>query len=287
MATEGRLDVILFALTGFGNPVLEALLKDNRVNLQAVFTIKYDTPFPHYAERQLLELCQEKQVVCYHNVKVGSEEGIGLLHKHSPDLIIVATFKQILKRNVITLPSLGIVNFHPSLLPHYRGPCPSNAALLNDDAVTGVTVHYVTEGLDEGDILLQRFLDIGEQDNDGILRKKLARLSGEMIPELVDLFSGFTKPIGISQAHAAASLAPKPTVEDGYLESTSEIENIRRKMRALNPLPGTSIQVGAKRIPVDRFDLSTDSRLDGLYESETAVDIVRASHAIRLYKQAN
>lgn len=287
MAKEGRLDIILFALTGFGNPVLEALLNETRVNVQAVFTIKYDTPFPHYPERQLLELCQEKQIVCYHNVKVGSEEGIELLRKHAPDLIVVATFKQILKRNVITLPPLGIVNFHPSLLPRYRGPCPSNAALLNDDAVTGVTAHYVTEGLDEGDILLQRPIAIREQDNDGLLRQRLAALSGEMIPELVDLFSGFTKPIGKSQDHALASLAPKPTIEDGFIEPSADIEDIRKKMRALNPLPGTTIRVGAKRIPVDRYDLSTDSRLDGLYESETAVDIVRASHAIRLYKQAN
>lgn len=280
-----KLRVILFALTGFGNPVLEALLQDTRVNVEAVFTVKYDQPFPYYAERQLIELCGEWGVACYYGVRVASDEGMALLRRHSPDLVVVSTFKQILKENVLCLPKLGVVNFHPSLLPRYRGPCPTNAVLYNDEKITGVTVHYVTEELDEGNVLFQRSIAINETDNDGQLRQKLAMLAGELIPELVGMFAGFTKPVGAPQDNSLVSFAPKPTVEDGYLEPTFDINTIRRKMRAFNPLPGTSILVGDRRVAVDRFELCQDNRPNGLYEGNNAIDLIIDSQAIRLYKK--
>lgn len=285
MGVNSSLKIVLFALPGFGNMVLEALLKDARVSVKAVFTVKYENPFPYYKERQLVDLCNERGVNCYHGVKVGSDEGIELLRQLSPDLIIMATFKQILNENVMQLPPLGVINFHPSLLPRYRGPCPTNTALLNDDKFTGVTIHYVTEKLDEGNILLQKSTIIAETDNDGQLRQKLARLAGESIPELVGMFTGIAHPSGTPQDHSLASLAPKPTVEDGYLELAADIETIRRKMRAFNPLPGTSVLVQDKRIAVDRFELIQASRPDGLYESDEAINLIINSQAIRLYKK--
>ena len=272
---DKQINVVLFALTGFGNTVLEALLEDVRVRVTGVLTVRYDNPFPYYPEKQLLELCEERRVPCYHGVKVNSEEGISLLRQLSPDLILVATFKQILKETVLRLPSLGVVNFHPSLLPRYRGPCPTNAALVNDEKVTGVTVHSMTEKLDDGDILLQRSIAVGESDNDGHLRKKLAILSGEMVREVIDKFAGFTRPTGTAQNNDLVSLAPKPTVEDGYIELAPDIASVRRKMRAFNPLPGTSILVGNKRVTVDRFELLQDTRRDGLYRNHDSIDLAR------------
>jgi methionyl-tRNA formyltransferase len=286
MDKSDKLNVVLCALTGFGNTVVEALLRDARVNLAAVFTVKYDHPFPYYDEQHLLKLCDEWGVTCYYGVQVRSDEGIALLRQHAPDLIIVATFKQILAQNVLSLPRLGVVNLHPSLLPRYRGPCPTHAALLNDEAVAGVTAHYVTEKLDEGNILFQRSIAIGEADNDGQLRQKLARLAGEMVPELIGLFAGFTKPAGMPQDHSLATLAPRPTVEDGYLERAADIPTIRRQMRAFNPLPGTSVLVGDRRVAVDRFELLQDSRADGLYQNNNSIDLIIDSQAIRLYKTA-
>jgi methionyl-tRNA formyltransferase len=279
------LNVVLFALTGFGNTVLEALLQDARVHVGAVFTVKYDNAFPYYSERQLIDLCEERRVTCYSGVKVSSDDGVELLRQIGPDLIVVATFKQILKENVIRLPRLGVVNFHPSLLPRYRGPCPTNAALANDDKVTGVTVHYITERLDEGDILVQRSIDIGDSDNDGQLRRKLAILSGEMVPEVMDRFDGLKKPSGTPQDNDLATLAPKPKVEDGYIELAPDIDSARRMMRAFNPLPGTSILVGSKRVAVDRYELLDDKRPDGIYIDGNSTDLIIASRAIRLYEK--
>ena len=285
MERSDRLNVVLFALTGFGNTVLEALLKDVRVKVGAVFTVRHDDAFPYYDERQLVDLSEERDIVCYSGVRVSSEEGIQLLRKHSPDLIIVATFKQILKENVLNLPPLGVVNFHPSLLPRYRGPCPTNAVLYNDEKVTGMTIHYITENIDEGNIVLQRSIAISETDNDGRLRRKLAKLAGELVPELIDMFAGFTPPAGSPQDHSLASYAPKPTPEDGYLERAVAIHTIRKMMRAFNPIPGTSLLVGDKRVNVDGFELIQDKRPPGLYESNHAIDLSFESQVIRLNKK--
>lgn len=286
MPKSDKLNVVLFALTGFGNPVLKALLQDARVNLRAVFTVKYDNPFPYYEEQQLLELCAERQIKCYYGVKVRSDEGTRLVAGHSPDLLIVATFKQILAQNVLELPPLGVVNFHPSLLPRYRGPCPTQAALLNDEKVTGVTAHYITEQLDDGNILFQRSIPIDETDYDGQLRRKLAQLTGAMIPDLISLFAGFTKPAGTPQDHHLATLAPRPTAEDGYLELAADIPTIRKMVRAFNPLPGTSLLVGQRRVAVDRFELCQNGRADGLYETDDSIDLIMHSQGIRLHKKA-
>lgn len=287
MDKSDQLNVVLFALTGFGNTVLKALLNEARVNVRAVFTVKYDHPFPYYEERQLLELCREKRIACYYGVKVGDDEGITLLRQHAPDLILVATFKQMLGQNVLSLPRLGVVNLHPSLLPRYRGPCPTQAALFNDEEVTGVTAHYVTEKLDEGNILLQKSIPIEETDDDGRLRNKLARLAGEMIPELIGLFAGGARPTGAPQDHSLATLAPRPAAEDGHLELATSVSAIRRRVRAFNPLPGASLLIGDRRVAVDRFELYQDSRTDGLYENDNSFDLIINSQAIRLYKKVS
>jgi methionyl-tRNA formyltransferase len=284
MANDTKLRVVLCALTGFGNTVLDALLADTRVDVQGVFTVKYDRPYPYYIESQLSQKCAELGVACNHDMKVSSNDGLALLHEYSPHLVIVATFKQILSEDVLNIPKLGVINFHPSLLPKYRGPCPTNAALLNDEKVAGLTVHYVTSIVDEGDILLQRSIPVCETEDDGQLRKRLANLAREMVPAVIGMFSGDTTPRGIPQDHRLATFAPKPKVEDGYLELETDIDTIRNKIRALNPLPGTSILVGDRRIAINRFELFQDGRKDGVYTSDDCVEVIIESRAIRLYR---
>jgi methionyl-tRNA formyltransferase len=282
-----KINTVLFALTGFGNTVLKALLKNSRVNVKAVFTVKYEKPCPYYEEQQLIDLCKERDVLCYHGISVNSAEGISLLQKLFPDLILVSTFKQILKENVLDIPPLGVINFHPSLLPQYRGPCPTNAALFHDERVTGITVHYVTQEVDQGSILLTRPMAIDDICNDGQLRRELAILAGNMVPEVIELFRDHIKPLGAPQEKSISRPAPRPTVEDGYLELAGDVDTIRRKLRAYNPLPGTSILIGERRIPVDRFELFQDSRPDGVHEGQSTIDLIVGSRGIRLKKKSD
>jgi methionyl-tRNA formyltransferase len=215
---------------------------------------------------------------------VSSIEGLSLLRNYSPDLIVIATFNQILSKDVLDIPRLGAINFHLSLLPKYRGPCPTKAALLNNEKVTGLTVHYVTGTVDAGDILLQSCVRVGDGDNDGHLRKQLANLAGKMVPEVIGMFGGARRPNGTAQDHRLATFAPKPKAEDGHLELATDIDTIRNKIRALNPVPGTSLLIGDQRIAVDRYELFRDGRSDGIYARDDCIDVIIESQAIRLYR---
>jgi methionyl-tRNA formyltransferase len=278
------MNVVLLALTGFGNPVLEALLAHPRVRVPGVFTQRYDGPFPYYEERQLVDLCAERAVPCYTDVKVGEAEGLARLRALAPDLILVATFKQMLTAPVLAA-ARGVVNLHPSLLPRHRGPCPTYAALRCGDVTTGVTAHHVTPGIDDGDILLQREVPIPEMDNDGTLRRRLATLAGAMVPDLLDLWASEAAPSGQAQDASRATYAARPRPEDGYLERLPTAAAIARAVRALTPWPGATIAVGGDRVPVERCRLLPDARARarGL---AGAIEITRADGIALLFPSA-
>ncbi|MEP7145387.1 MAG: methionyl-tRNA formyltransferase [bacterium] len=278
--------VILLGLTGLGNAVLKGLLNSDRVKVNSVYTKKYEHPYPYYDEIQIETLCRQNNIKCYLDKKLNSKDVLDRIKQEQPDLIIASSFDQILSKQLIDIPKLGIINLHPSLLPKYRGPYPDQAVLLNGETKTGVTVHFLTENLDSGNIILQKDLYISSDDNYSSLKRKIAVLSGEIIPEVLNLFAEGHKPEGLIQNEKESSYFPKPKAEDAYLESETSIVTIKNKMRALNPFPGTSILIGGKRIRVNKFELlkTLDSN-NGLTDSETFVDVRLNSCGIRLFKK--
>ncbi|MEO8665235.1 MAG: formyltransferase family protein, partial [Ignavibacteria bacterium] len=189
--------ITMIGFTGLGNAVLRGLLKSRDVTVNSVFTKKYEHPYPYYKEIQMVELCRRNNLNCYLDKEINSNEVVELLKKEKPDLIFVASFNQILSKDVIEIPKLGTINLHPSLLPKYRGPYPDQAVLLNGENQTGVTIHYMEEALDSGNIIFQKELEISPDDNYSSLKKKIAELAEEVVPVVVSLFSNGVKPEGI------------------------------------------------------------------------------------------
>lgn len=286
MPLQDKMNIVLLGLTGFGNAVLGALLKNSEVRVSAVFTTKYKNPFPYYEEQQLIDLCVKSDIQCYFDIEVSSEKGASIIQSLDPDLIIVATFKQIIQPNVLNTPSLGIVNVHPALLPKYRGPNPTNTALLNGESTTGVTIHYLTEKLDAGNVLLQKVMDIDDEDTDGTLRKKLSLLASAMIPELVEMFQRSSIPRGVPQDEKRATYAPRPRAEEGYLKLPNALEFIRRRIKAFNPFPGTSLLINGRWIPVDNCHVLAHKKDDCIDEAENWIDIFINSTGLRIFKKA-
>ena len=106
-----------------------------------------------------------------------------LLARIDPDLIAVASFGKILPGNVIDYPEYGCINVHASLLPEYRGAAPIQRAIIDGKDHTGVSIMKMDEGLDTGDVLLQRRIEILKTDDFGTLHDKLAAAGGEMLIE--------------------------------------------------------------------------------------------------------
>lgn len=277
------MNIILFGLTGLCNDILKALLRINDIKINAVFTISYKNSFPYYREQQLRELCSELNITCFEDISVSSNEGINLIQTFNPDMIIVSTFKQIIKPDVIKIPRLGIINIHPSLLPFFRGPNPVENAILKGKKTTGITFHYLVDKIDAGNILLQKKIRVKKTDTNGTLRKRLSILASTMIPELMGIFKSGIKPEGKKQNERLASYAPKPKPEDGFLENCETIKEIDLKLRALNPYPGTSILLNGNRISVNRFAVLDKNNSAKMAQMGDYIDFFIDSKEIRLY----
>lgn len=160
----------------------------------------------------------------------------------TPDVIVVMAYGQILPRDVLELPRLACLNLHASLLPRWRGAAPIQAAIAAGDRETGITAMYMDEGLDTGDVLLQRNLEILPNDTGGSLHDRLAQIAPEALLESLRLVATGSAP-RIAQDNALATHAPKLKREHGLIDWSESAEAIERKIRAYNPWPGAFMKL--------------------------------------------
>ncbi|MBY0512961.1 MAG: methionyl-tRNA formyltransferase [Gemmataceae bacterium] len=167
---------------------------------------------------------------------INTPEGVAALRALRPDLLVVAAYGQILSRDVLTVPALGTINVHASLLPKYRGAAPVAYAILNGETRTGVTIIKVTPGLDSGDMILQEATDIRPDDTTGSLEARLAGLGARLAVEAVRKYEA--GPVdGVRQDPALVTRAPKIKKEFGLIDWSKPAESIERFVRAMQPWP--------------------------------------------------
>ena len=159
------------------------------------------------------------------------------LQELSPDLIVVAAFGQILKPEILALPVHGCLNVHASLLPRWRGAAPIQAAILNGDAETGITITLMDQGLDTGGILSQDRIPIGADDTGGTLTGKLAPLGADLLLRTLPAYLGGDLQ-AVPQDASRATHAPMLKKQDGLLDLSMPARLLERRVRALNPWPG-------------------------------------------------
>jgi len=167
----------------------------------------------------------------------------------TPDLVVVMAYGQILPRTVLEIPKIAGLNLHASLLPRWRGAAPIQAAIAAGDQKTGITVMYMDEGLDTGDILLQRSIDILPKDTGGSLHDRLAEIAPDALLESLRLLAAGTAP-RTPQDSSLATYAPKLKREHGNVDWFEPAEAIERKIRAFNPWPGAFTQIGGKNLKI-------------------------------------
>ena len=163
-------------------------------------------------------------------------EGVEDLKALNPDLMITCAFGQILSQEILDIPSLGVINIHASLLPKYRGASPIHYAILNGEKETGITIMKTDIGIDTGDILLQKSLEIKEGETCGELFERLSLLGAdaicEALPKIIDGTAKFVK-----QEEAFATHTKIIKKEMALIDWSDTAENIFNKIRAFNPAP--------------------------------------------------
>ena len=184
-------------------------------------------------------LAQELNLPIMQPEKLKAPEAMEQLQAWAPDLIIVAAFGQILKKNVLELPRFGCINVHASLLPRWRGAAPINAALLAGDEETGVTIMKMDVGLDTGPMLAKRSIRLTPDDTAGSVFQTLSQLGADLLLEtLPDYLSG--KLIPQPQPEEGATYAPMLKKEEGKLDFSNDVNELERRVRAFNPCPARS-----------------------------------------------
>lgn len=154
------------------------------------------------------------------------------------DVAVVIAYGQILSKAVLDTPRLGCLNVHASLLPKYRGASPIQAAIRAGDAETGVTIMFMDEGLDTGDVLLMERMTIAAGETGGSLHERLALAAPAALEKALDLLTAGNPP-RTPQDHAQATHVGKLTREHGHLDWSKSAHEIERTVRAYTPWPGT------------------------------------------------
>ena len=181
--------------------------------------------------------------------RIKDQQATEEIRDFAPDVVVVVAYGQILPRDVLEIPRLACLNLHASLLPRWRGAAPIQAAIAAGDCETGITAMYMDEGLDTGDILLQRSVEILPNDTGGSLHDRLAQMAPEALLESLRLLSAGNAP-RIPQDNARATYAPKLKREHGLIDWSESAEAIERKIRAYNPWPGAFMKVDRQNLKV-------------------------------------
>ena len=190
--------------------------------------------------------------------KVRDGEALGILQALNPDLIAVAAYGKILPVDILALPRLGCVNVHSSLLPKYRGAAPINWAILNGEDETGVTIMYMAEGMDTGDILTQAKTPIGLNENAAQLFVRLADIgAGLLVETAAALEAGKVNPV--PQDSTRASYAPMLSKEQSPLDWTRSARQLHDQVRGLYPWPSASMVLDGIRCKVLQTALAGES----------------------------
>ena len=181
--------------------------------------------------------------------RIKDREAINQIRALAPDVIVVMAYGQILPRAVLEIPKIACLNLHASLLPRWRGAAPIQAAIAGGDREAGMTVMYMDEGLDTGDILLQRKIDISPSETGATLHDRLAQIAPEALLESLRLLAAGNAP-RIPQDQALATYAPKLNREAGRLNWNESVEAIERKIRAYNPWPGAFTEFSGRNLKI-------------------------------------
>ncbi len=243
--------VIFMGTPDFAVPALQALIDQSDYEMMMVVT----QPDRAKGRGKKVTAPPVKRTALAHDVKVMQPESlqdtevVAELRDAAPDLIVVAAYGQILPTEVLNLSKRGCINVHASLLPRHRGADPISAAILANDAETGVTVMLMAEGLDTGDILAQARCPITEEDTKLTLTEKLAELGAKLLLDTLPRWlAREIKPQ--SQDDSLATYAGQVQKSDGLIDWERSAVEIARQGRAYTPWPGLYTYWMGKRLKI-------------------------------------
>lgn len=193
-----------------------------------------------------------------------NEEFIGEIKEMNPDLIVVVAYGKILPKEILDIPKYGCINVHGSLLPKYRGAAPIQWAVLNGDKVTGITTMFMDVGMDTGDMILKREVEIDDDETTGELWNKMSKVGGELLVETVkQIENGTATRTKQGDQFSVAPMLNKEMAKIDWQNKTAlEIKNL---VRGLNPIMGAYSFYDGKKIKFWKVQTYTDEQIINMF----------------------
>ncbi len=242
--------IIFFGTPNFAQPSLEKLINSGYLVIAVV-----TQPDKKIGRKQkeiyspVKELALKLNIPVFQPEKISDPNCIQKIEDLNPDLIVVAAYGQILPKEILEIPKYGCINIHASLLPKYRGASPIQAAILNGDKETGVTIILMDEKMDRGEIVQSAKCKVQKDVTFSELHDELARMGAELLIEtLPKWFSGQIKPKTQDESNATYTKILKK--EDGQINWNKSAEVIERQIRAFMPWPGSFCFWNNKRLKI-------------------------------------
>ena len=195
------------------------------------------------------ELALKYDIPVYQPLKARDEEFVNVLKELNPDVIVVVAYGQILPKSILDIPKFGCINVHVSLLPKYRGAAPINWVIINGEEKTGVTTMYMDEGLDTGDMILQKEFALDNEITAGELHDKMMVVGAETLKETLDLIEKGCAP-RTKQNHDEFSYAPMMDKSLGNIDFNKSAKDIHNLVRGVNPWPSAYTTYDGKTMKV-------------------------------------
>ena len=242
-----ELKVIFMGTPDFACPVLKWLIDNTNVVLVVTKADKEVGRNHVLSYSPVKQLALENNIDVFQPIKI--RDDFEIISEINPDIIITCAYGQIIPKAILDIPKLGCINVHASLLPKYRGAAPIQWALINGDEKTGVTLMYMDEHMDTGDIIDTKEYIIETDDNVGTLHEKLSLLGVDLLKETLPKIINKTNN-RIKQDEKLATYAPMIKREDELINFNNNGKDIINKIRAFNPWPLTYFKIDNQEIKI-------------------------------------
>lgn len=265
-----KLRIVFMGTPEFSVPVLEALIE----NYQVVGVVTQ--PDKEVGRHHEIKPTPVKEVALKHKISVFQPQKIKKEYQDildlKADLIVTCAYGQMIPKEILEAPQYGCINVHASLLPKLRGGAPIHRAIINNEARTGVTIMYMVEKMDAGDILAQIDTPIYKDDNVGTLHDRLSSMGAKLLIETIpDLVSGNIKPI--PQKEEEVTYAWNIKREEEKIDFNKRTIDIYNQIRGLNPWPGgyallegKVVKIYEARISDSFFTTKKNGEIGKIYE---------------------
>ncbi|MEX0616998.1 MAG: methionyl-tRNA formyltransferase [Candidatus Woykebacteria bacterium] len=243
--------LVFFGTPKFGATILKSIIGQQVVGEYKVLLVvtQPDQPFGRGQEVKksaVKQLAEQFGIRVIEPTKLDQKEVVKTLQKLNPDVFVVASYGQILPKDVLNIPKYGSLNLHASLLPKYRGASPIQGAILNKEKYTGVTIMLMNERLDEGEILAEAKVKISPKDTFISLHDKLAKVGSELLHQVIYLWiNKRIKPRRQTASKSKATYTPRLTRDSGFIDALRPPKNLETMIRAYHPWPGVWTRLAA------------------------------------------